>query len=546
MFSTSRTPFFCPESAPHRCAEFLEVLVHPIRLIAVDRGELLSLKQRQRGQMERIPFGGFNQIRRHGFYGALLSVLLWCQTAAGANIPPGNITVREPVYAYEGQMFTIEGSFEDPDVDEAHTVRIFWEGGAVTATQLAPGVLRFTASYTYYYDSFMPMYPLVEVEDEHGASDVGFFVVTVLNVAPTINAVVMNNNVFDEGDSLQLEVEFSDPGLYDHHRVEIDWGDLLDRFDVPGRFFTRGHAFFDDTVFGSGISIGEVAITVWDESDYQTWRTNIVVRNVPPTITELALSSGVIAENGTIRLSGHFEDRGWSDYHSVSVDWGDGGPLEQMSLGEREFTLVHTYRDDPPAGQPDLYAIRVRVTDDDDASSVTNVFVGVTNIAPRLSNVQIAARVPAHSTGVLKGIIEEPGPLDSLTLDIDWGDRTGTQRVAMAPGSTTFAVPHIFRTGGQRRNVRVTVRDDDGGLGRATAALEIVDPRGVPPHPPALRIVRRDRGACVEWDTPGVVLQSAPSTSGPWTDVTSQARSPLPLPTNAGARFFRIREATKG
>jgi hypothetical protein len=491
--------------------------------------------------MEEIPFGGVNQITRRGFYGVLLSVLLFCQMAAAANTPPGHIMVREPVYAYEGQVFTIEGSFQDADVEDAHTVSIFWEVGVITTTRLAPGVLRFTASYTYYYDSFLPIYPLVQVEDEHGAADISSFAVTVLNVAPTINAVRMNTNIFDEGDQLQVEVDFSDPGLYDHHRVEIDWGDLVDPFDVPGRFFARNHAFFDDTIFGSGVPIAEVTITVWDESDYHRWRTNIVVRNVPPVITQPALSSRMIAENGSITLSGHFEDRGWYDRHVVTVDWGDGSPVEEMSpAGVRDFTLAHPYRDDPPAGRADLYAITLSVTDDDGATSVTNLSVGVTNVAPRLSNVLFAARVPAHSMGLLKGTIEEQSPLDSLALDIDWGDGTGTQRVAIVPGSSSFAVPHTFRTGGPR-NVRVALSDDDGGRATANVAVNLADSRGRPRGPPGLRMVRRGKETCVEWGMPGAVLQSAPTASGPWTDVTSAARSPFPLVTTEGARFFRLR-----
>jgi hypothetical protein len=395
--------------------------------------------------MQRLPREVFARIKRWQLSGAVLAALLstpwFCQLASAANVPPGSIRVTQPVYADEGRTFSIQGSFEDPDSSDAHTVSIFWEFGVVTTVQLAPGVLEFTASHVYYYDSLLPIYPLVQVSDDQGASDTGSFAVTVLNVAPTIDSVILNTNICNEGDALEMEVRFSDPGLYDYHRVEIYWGDMADRFDVQGRFFSRRHSFPDDTLVGSHIPIDEVTITIWDEFDYQTWRTNVVVRNV----------------------------------------------------------------------------------------------------APHLSDVQLAARVPAHSMGILKGVIEEPGPRDSLTLEIDWGDGTGTQMVAMEPGSTSFTVPHIFRTGGRRCDVQVAVRDDDGGNGRANVAVEIVAPHVMPPCPPLLRVIRRGTATCLEWDAPGVALQSAPTASGPWIDVPVQAASPFPLSMTENARFFRVR-----
>jgi len=393
--------------------------------------------------MEQIPAEVIGHIKRCRFASALLSGLLLYQAASAANVPPSNVTVREPVYADEGRVFTVQGSFEDPDGSDAHTVRIFWEGGVVGTVTLAPGVLEFTASHVYYYDSFMPIYPLVLVDDDQGGSGSGTFGVTVLNVAPSIDSVVVSSNICNEGDALQVEVQFSDPGLYDYHRVEINWGDLLDRFDAPGRFFSRMHRFSDDTLFGSSSPIDEITITVWDEFDYATSRTNIAVRNV----------------------------------------------------------------------------------------------------GPRLPEVQLAARVPAHSLGVLRGMIEDPGTADSLAVEIDWGDGTGTQRLGVEPGLASFAVPHIFRTGGPRCRVRVTVRDDDGGETTTNATVDIIDSHTMPSCPPVLRIGRRGTEACIEWDTPGLVLQSAPTADGVWTDVAQGASSPVFLPASEMARFFRVRPA---
>jgi hypothetical protein len=393
--------------------------------------------------MERIPAEVIGHIKSGRFASALLSLLLFCQLASAGNVPPSNITFREPVYADEGRVFTVQGSFEDPDSSDAHTVRIFWEGGVVGTVTLAPGVVEFTASHVYYYDSFMPIYPLVLVDDDQGGTGSGSFGVTVLNVAPTIDSVMLSSNVCYEGAALQMEVQFSDPGLYDYHRVEINWGDRLDRFDVQGRYFSRSRGFVDETMSGSQTPFNEVTITVWDEFDYNTWRTNVVVRNV----------------------------------------------------------------------------------------------------APRLSDVQLAARVPAHSLGVLRGTLEEPGVEDRLALEIDWGDGTERQRMAVATGLASFAVPHIFRTGGPRCRVQVTIRDDDGGEATANAAVDIVDPHLMPPCPPVLRIGRRGTETCIEWDTPGVVLQSAPAAGGPWTDVAEDAASPVFLPTSDLARFFRVRPA---
>src|SRR5205085_2187524 len=109
-----------------------------------------------------------------------------------------------------------------------------------------------------------------------------------------------------------------------------------------------------------------------------------VVQLPPPKITGLDVDAPTTDENGSVTLSGTFDDLAAADVYSVAIQWGDG-TSETLSLGgsNRTFSATHRYLDNNPLATPaDTYAIGVTLTSDDDRSATGGTMVLVRNVAP--------------------------------------------------------------------------------------------------------------------------------------------------------------------
>jgi streptogramin lyase len=80
---------------------------------------------------------------------------------------------------------------------------------------------------------------------------------------------------------------------------------------------------------------------------------------------------------GNVVLSGNLNDPGNSDPHRVTINWGDGSPIQIVDLepGIASFHLAHTYSGSQPS-----YLINVTATDDDSGISSASTTVVVNAI----------------------------------------------------------------------------------------------------------------------------------------------------------------------
>ena len=159
-------------------------------------------------------------------------------------------------------------------------------------------------------------------------------------------------------------------------------------------------------------------------------------------------------------------DTGSNDLHTITVDFGDGSPLQtsQLELGERSFGgFRHTYVDDPD-GPNDNYLITVTASDGVDSSSVTLPFE-VRNADPSVS---IRSDRIIDATVRLVADIQDAGLLDTHT--IEWFVN-GVQ----VAGSKVLSVP---RPVGGPLDVVFRAIDDDGGIGEVSTTLFVLDDNG--------------------------------------------------------------------
>src|SRR5262249_41562185 len=112
------------------------------------------------------------------------------------------------------------------------------------------------------------------------------------------------------------------------------------------------------------------------------------------------------------------------------------------------------------------FTVTVFVTDDDGGVGSGSFRVAVANVAPAVSV------GPDRTVGSLLVLppawFSDPSVLDTHTATIDWGDGTvEAGAVFQGRGSGTVRGAHTYQADGTYP-VRVSVRDDDGGVGVAT------------------------------------------------------------------------------
>ncbi|MDK9712394.1 PKD domain-containing protein [Acidaminobacter sp.] len=132
----------------------------------------------------------------------------------------------------EGDTVTLSGTFEDPNVEDTHT--LLWHLESATNGQAIPDTATDTLSFvpddngTYTFT--------FTVTDNYGASDTDEVVITAENVAPEVSI----DRLFDETDMdigldvpvalINLEVNmtasFTDAGTADTHFAKLLWGDV--------------------------------------------------------------------------------------------------------------------------------------------------------------------------------------------------------------------------------------------------------------------------------------------------------------------------------
>ncbi|KKK93075.1 hypothetical protein LCGC14_2696510, partial [marine sediment metagenome] len=320
---------------------------------------------------------------------------------------------------------------------------------------------------------------------------------TVNNVAPTITGLGLDFSVIDEDDTVNLTIDFTDPGTLDVHTVDIDWGDGSTEIlavTAGDRTFQTSHQYLDDDPTATPSDDYQIDVTVSDDDGgSHSAGTTVTVNNVDPDVSLLVLASLVIDENDTATLSGTFTDAGTLDEHTIEINWGDGSTNDVfvLTVGERSFEISHQYLDDDPTATPsDDYDIVITVTDDDTGQDTDQTTITVNNVPPVIEEIFSSAPGVGDAAEdedvTVWGSFTDVGTLDTHDAEIDWGDGIVTAAVIVeAGGSGTFTGTHAYEYGGIY-TVTVTLVDDDTGTDVATATAVIT---GAGVHDGELQII---------------------------------------------------------
>ena len=192
-----------------------------------------------------------------------------------------------------------------------------------------------------------------------------------------------------EGETIELVLDFVDPGFLDSHSVTIDWGDgdngsATVTKTTDGGTVSGNHAYADNGQYDVTIRIVDGAGGVASVTTAAT------VMNVAPSISAVADTS--VQRGSLLEMTFHFTDPGFSkpeygtqESFQATVNWGDDlvepaaveiqpGAPGTATIGT--ISTQHTYE------SPGDYVVELRVTDDDGGWSSIEFGVSVTDLTP--------------------------------------------------------------------------------------------------------------------------------------------------------------------
>jgi len=291
---------------------------------------------------------------------------------------------------------------------------------------------------------------VVVVTDDDGGSATRTDVVTIANVAPSVDSLVLVDG--DEAELLALSATVSDPGD-DTLTVTWDFGDG----SPAGTGLAVSHAWADEGVW-------TVTVTVDDGDGGSTSASGpVTTANTAPSVDSLTLMDGDEGELLTFVATGSDV----ADALTWTWDFGDGSPL---GTGD---SVDHAFADDG------VYTVTATADDGTTTASSSGTAV-IDNVAPAITSTPVEVTTQGSLWSYLP-TADEPGA-DVLTWSL-----TPTAPAAMAvdptsgevswvPGSADVSTtPYAFS---------LRVQDDDGGFDLQPIALVVAgadtDGDGIP------------------------------------------------------------------
>src|SRR5262249_9155115 len=131
-----------------------------------------------------------------------------------------------------------------------------------------------------------------------------------------------------------------------------------------------------------------------------------------------------IDENQTVTMTGTISNSG-TDTLTMIIDWFDGTSPETFVLpfSVTSFALTHLYLDNVPSGLSSNIPVQLSLTDLHNHTNTAVVRTVVNDLPPTLVNAGLTSgAISQGDIETLTGSITDPGPLDTFTFVVNWGD----------------------------------------------------------------------------------------------------------------------------
>ncbi|QQE66990.1 hypothetical protein GFS31_36950 [Leptolyngbya sp. BL0902] len=390
----------------------------------------------------------------------------------------GTVAVNEPV------TWSIVSGNPDNDND----------GNRAFLINPVTGIITVNDSGDLDFESFATAYNLlVRATDGGGLFDEKFVTINLLDVneAPVILSLAPTQSSINEGGQITLVGSFRDLDANDLHTVTINWGDgtsdvigsaNLDR-DANGNFVFSNlrHIYQDNGTY-------VITMTVRDAGGLEATprTTNVVVNNVPPTITQGATLAVTVNEDSPTTFTLNATDPGRQDVLTWNI-------LNQPSNGTATVSgtpgtnQVISYTPNPDFAGTDTFEVQVADGDGGFDTILVTVTVVPQPDPPRGLNIQSeVSTINEGDTFTLTGTFSDPDVGDTFTVTINWGDGTpatvlsNSNIVSLGNGNYRFTTSHTYRvdSGAGSFSISAIVRDSAGLTVSDTLAVTVVN---VPP-----------------------------------------------------------------
>ena len=316
----------------------------------------------------------------------------------------------------------------------------------------------------------------ITADDHDGGVTQKTFPLVVNNVAPTITATFQVASI-PEGSvstSGNLVVQATDPaGSHDPLSFAFDCNND-GGFETPANPSTSaGDCFFDDNgsyTVGVQVSDGDGGVT--------TGTVIAVVTNVAPTA--FLPGAGPVDEGSPATLT--FEnqiDPSSADttagfHYSIACDGNPASLATSYATAISSPSQACTYPDNG------VYPVVGRIFDKDGGSNDYSASVTVKNVAPTVTATPKTQTIDENGTASLTIAVSDPGLPDTCTLTIHWGEDAPVTQAVSCNGSVTLTHQYLDDgvspgngSASDDYTVKVIVRDDDGGVGNASANVTV-------------------------------------------------------------------------
>ncbi len=385
------------------------------------------------------------------------------------NVAPTIAITGAPGSSPEGTLINLGSSVSDPGTLDTFTY--LWEVSSTNGQVIPNGA---SPSFSFTPDDNGTYTVTLTVTDDDGGVDTDTAIITVTNVAPSIDTISITSPI-NENDVATLSGTYSDAGSADTHTIDIDWdGDLV--YDelgvvVTGGVFSINHTYLDDDPTGTISDTFNVNVRLNDDdSDIDTDSASITVDNVAPTIA-ITGAPGSSPEGTLINLGSSVSDPGTLD--TFTYLWEVSSTNGQVIPDGAASTFSFTPNDNG------TYTVTLTVTDDDGGVDTDTAIITVTNVAPSIDTISITSPINENDVATLSGTYSDAGSADTHTIDIDWDGDLVYDELGVVVTGGVFSINHTYLdddptgTISDTFNVNVRLNDDDSDIDTDSASITV-------------------------------------------------------------------------